>query len=45
MSDIEKMKEVITRWGLTSQVLDLYNAGFTMVKAIRCVYLAHARKG
>lgn len=45
MSDIEAMKNVLDRWGLLPQVLDLYNDGFTMVQAIKCVYIAHARKG
>jgi len=43
--DIEKMKEFLTRWGLIPQVMELYNDGFTMVKAIQCVYLAHVRRG
>lgn len=43
MSDIVRMKDTLTQWGLQPQVWDLANNGYSMTDAISLVYKAHTR--
>lgn len=43
MSNIVKMKDTLTQWGLQSQVWDLAYSGYSMADAINLVYKAHTR--